>query len=123
LLTVLALAFLGGVVFKGKSGWCTQFCPMLQVERFYGQSPLLVVRNSHCRPCVGCTKNCYDFNPTAAYLADLHDENPRLAADIRVFYAARSHQSYGEQCPVALRSDLTVRGSRHRRIYGDRSCF
>jgi nitrite reductase (NADH) large subunit len=88
LLTVLGLAFLGGVVFKGKSGWCTQFCPMLQVERFYGQSPLLVMRNSHCRPCVGCTKNCYDFNPTAAYLADLHDENPRLAANRRVFAGA-----------------------------------
>jgi nitrite reductase (NADH) large subunit len=88
LLTVLALAFLGGVVFKGKSGWCTQFCPMLQVERFYGQSPLLVVRNSHCRPCVGCTKNCYDFNPTAAYLADLHDENPRLAVNRKVFAGA-----------------------------------
>ncbi len=88
LLTVLALAFLGGVVFKGKSGWCTQIWPMLQVERFYGQSPLWVVRNSHCRPCVGCTKNCYDFNPTAAHLADLYDENPRLAANRKVFAGA-----------------------------------
>jgi nitrite reductase (NADH) large subunit len=88
LLSVLALAFLGGVFFKGKSGWCSQFCPMLQIERFYGQSPLLVVRNSHCRPCVGCTKNCYDFNPTAAYLADLYDENPRLTANRKVFAGA-----------------------------------
>jgi NADPH-dependent 2,4-dienoyl-CoA reductase/sulfur reductase-like enzyme/ferredoxin len=88
LLSVLALAFLGGVFFKGKSGWCSQFCPMLQVERFYGQSPLLVVRNSHCRPCVGCTKNCYDFNPTAAYLADLYDDNPRLTANRKVFAGA-----------------------------------
>jgi NADPH-dependent 2,4-dienoyl-CoA reductase/sulfur reductase-like enzyme/ferredoxin len=88
LLSVLALAFLGGVFFKGKSGWCSQFCPMLQVERFYGQSPLVVVRNSHCRPCVGCTKNCYDFNPTAAYLADLYDENPRLTANRKVFAGA-----------------------------------
>ena len=88
LLSVLGLAFIGGVIFKGKSGWCTQFCPMLQVERFYGQSPLLVVRNSHCRPCVGCNKNCYDFNPTAAYLADLHDENPRLEANRKIFAGA-----------------------------------
>ena len=88
LVSVLALAFLGGVIFKGKSGWCSQFCPMLQVERFYGQSPLLVVRNSHCRPCVGCTKNCYDFNPTAAYLADLYDENPRLSANRKLFAGA-----------------------------------
>ncbi|MDF2703708.1 MAG: hypothetical protein K0S10_2654, partial [Rubrobacteraceae bacterium] len=88
LLSVLALAFLGGVLFKGKSGWCSQFCPMLQVERFYGQSPLVVVRNSHCRPCVGCTKNCYDFNPTAAYLADLYDDNPRLGANRKLFAGA-----------------------------------
>jgi len=39
LLALLGLAFVGGFAFKGKSGWCTQFCPMLQVERFYGQSP------------------------------------------------------------------------------------
>lgn len=88
LATVLGLAFVGGVVFKGKSGWCSQFCPMLQVERFYGQSPLLVVSNSHCRPCVGCNKNCYDFNPTAAYLADLHDDNPRLAQNRKLFAGA-----------------------------------
>ena len=88
LVTVLSLAFVGGVAFKGKSGWCSQFCPMLQVERFYGQAPLRVVRNDHCRPCVGCTKNCYDFNPTAAYLADLFDENPRLSLNRRLFAAA-----------------------------------
>ncbi|HVA89165.1 MAG TPA: hypothetical protein VNL71_04930, partial [Chloroflexota bacterium] len=79
LLALLGLALVGGLAFKGKSGWCTQFCPMLQVERFYGQSPILVVRNSHCRSCVGCSRNCYDANPTAAYLKDLHDSNSRMA--------------------------------------------
>lgn len=77
LLTLLAIPFLGGLVFKGKSGWCSQFCPMLSVERLYNLAPLTVVPNSHCRPCVGCSKNCYDFNPTAAHLADLEDEDPR----------------------------------------------
>ena len=85
LIMLLALAFLGGAIFKGKSGWCTQFCPMLQVERFYGQAPLRVVPNSHCRPCVGCSSNCHDFNPTAAYLADLHDDDPKLGANRRIF--------------------------------------
>jgi nitrite reductase (NADH) large subunit len=77
LLTVLGLAFVGGLLFKGKSGWCSQFCPMLSVERFYNLAPLAVVPNSHCRPCVGCARNCYDFNPTAAQLADLDDDDPR----------------------------------------------
>lgn len=84
LFSVLALAFAGGVAFKGKSGWCSQFCPMLSVERFYNLAPLTVVPNSHCRPCVGCTKNCYDFNPTAAQLADLHDEEPRWVDNRRM---------------------------------------
>ena len=109
LLTVLGLAFLGGVVFKGKSGWCTQFCPMLQVERFYGQSPLLVVRNSHCRPCVGCNKNCYDFNPTAAYLADLHDENPRLEVNRKMFAGAMPWLIFAFFTQPEL-ADITVTG-------------
>jgi nitrite reductase (NADH) large subunit len=88
LLGLPTLAFIGGLVYKGKSGWCSQICPMLQVERFYGLSPLQVVRNAHCRPCVGCNHNCYDFNPTAAYLADLHDENPRLSVNRRLFAGA-----------------------------------
>ena len=88
LMTVLALAFIGGLTFKGKSGWCSQICPMNAVERLYGQSPLLLISNSHCRPCVGCTRNCYDFNPTAAYVADLHDTSHRLGANRMLFAGA-----------------------------------
>ncbi|MSQ14918.1 MAG: hypothetical protein EXR50_03540 [Dehalococcoidia bacterium] len=88
ILTLLSLAFLGGVLFKGKSGWCTQFCPMLQVERLFGQSPLVVVPNGHCSPCVGCSVNCHDFNPTAGYLADLYDENPHLGTNRKLFAGA-----------------------------------
>jgi nitrite reductase (NADH) large subunit len=88
LLTLMSLAFMGGLFFKGKSGWCSQFCPMLAVERFYGQSPPLLVRDAHCRPCVGCTRNCYDASPTAAYLRDLHNANRRLAMSRKLFAAA-----------------------------------
>jgi hypothetical protein len=35
-------------------------CPL---QRIYGQTPFALVGNSHCQPCVGCVKNCYDFNP------------------------------------------------------------
>ncbi len=66
-------AFAGGMVLKGKSGWCSTICPLLPVQRIYGQTPLLMVANAHCQPCVGCVKNCYDFNPRAAYLADLNE--------------------------------------------------
>jgi nitrite reductase (NADH) large subunit len=78
-------AFIGGVVFKGKSGWCSSICPLLPVQRLYGQTPFVTIPNSHCRPCVGCTKNCYDFNPRVAWLADLHDEDQHWTA-YRLFF-------------------------------------
>src|SRR5262245_884322 len=83
----LGLAFLGGVVFKGKSGWCSSVCPMLPVQRLYGQTPFVTVPNAHCKPCVGCTKNCYDFNPRVAYLADQYDDDRRYVG-YRRFFAA-----------------------------------
>jgi len=87
LIALMGAAFVGGLVFKGKSGWCSTFCPLLPVQRLYGQTPAVVVPNSYCKPCVGCAKNCYDFNPTAAQLADLHDNDPRYQG-FRKFFAA-----------------------------------
>ena len=43
------------------------------------------MRNSHCEPCVGCAKNCFDFNPKAAYLADLNDSDQRWSSQRRLF--------------------------------------
>lgn len=83
LVTIISLAFIGGIIFKGRSGWCSNFCPILPVERLYGQSPSIEINNSHCKPCVGCTKNCFDFNPQVAYLADLYDSDPILRGDRR----------------------------------------
>ena len=75
-LTILN-AFVAGWMFKGKSGWCSSICPLLPLQRAYGQTPFVKVPNSHCQPCVGCTKNCYDFRPSVAYQADLHDPDPQ----------------------------------------------
>jgi nitrite reductase (NADH) large subunit len=76
LLGAMTAAFCGGMVFKGKSGWCSTMCPLLPLQRIYGQTPFKVITNSHCQPCVGCVKNCYDFNPRVAWLADLNDPDP-----------------------------------------------
>ena len=84
-LGVLGLAFAGGAVFKGRSGWCGTFCPLAPIQRTYGQAPLIVVRNGYCTPCVGCQKSCYDFNPRAAVFSDVYDEDPRHAAQRRLF--------------------------------------
>ena len=88
LLLALLSGFTGGMFLKGKSGWCSSICPLLPVQRIYGQTPFALVGNSHCQPCVGCTKNCYDFNPKVAYLADLSDEDPEWYAGRKAFAAA-----------------------------------
>lgn len=88
LAAVILSAFAGGVAFKGKSGWCSSICPLLPLQRVYGQTPFVVVPNSHCQPCVACTKNCYDFKPQAAYQADLHDSDPHWSAPRKLFVSA-----------------------------------
>jgi nitrite reductase (NADH) large subunit len=85
LLAVLGLAFAGGWIYKGRSGWCGTFCPLAPIQRDYGQAPLLVVKNGYCAPCVGCQKNCYDFNPRAAVFSDVYDDDPRWAGQRRLF--------------------------------------
>jgi NADPH-dependent 2,4-dienoyl-CoA reductase/sulfur reductase-like enzyme/ferredoxin len=85
---MLVAAFAGGCVLKGKSGWCSSLCPMLPVQRMYGQTPFANVPNSHCRPCLGCTKNCFDFNPKVAFLADVHDGDRQWSTTRKLFTAA-----------------------------------
>jgi nitrite reductase (NADH) large subunit len=88
ILTAIGGAFVGGVLLKGKSGWCSSICPMLPVQRMYGQAPFVLERNDHCAPCVGCARNCYDFNPRAAYLADLHEPDPHYSNTRKIFVGA-----------------------------------
>ncbi|HVB90928.1 MAG TPA: FAD-dependent oxidoreductase [Acidimicrobiales bacterium] len=84
----IANAFFMGFLFKGKSGWCSSICPLLPLQRVYGQTPFVTVPNSHCQPCVACTKNCYDFKPRVAYQADLHDPDPAWVNPRKLFAAA-----------------------------------
>jgi nitrite reductase (NADH) large subunit len=81
-------AFIAGIMYKGKSGWCSSICPLLPLQRVYGQTPFAKVPNSHCQPCVGCTKNCYDFRPSVAYQADLHEPDPSWTAPRKLFVSA-----------------------------------
>ncbi len=86
-LTILN-AFVAGIAFKGKSGWCSSICPLLPLQRVYGQTPFAKIPNSHCQPCVGCTKNCYDFRPSVAYQADMHEPDPNWTAPRKLFVSA-----------------------------------
>lgn len=88
LTAVIGTAFAGGYLLKGKSGWCSSICPMLPLQRAYGQTPYLTVANAHCETCLGCAKNCYDFKPRAAYQADVSDAEPGWSASRLLFAAA-----------------------------------
>ena len=59
---LLALAM--GFGFDAKAGFCNALCPVLPVERLYGQSPLLRVPNARCGTCSLCTsRGCIDLAP------------------------------------------------------------
>ncbi|HWJ83011.1 MAG TPA: FAD-dependent oxidoreductase [Nocardioides sp.] len=88
LAAVILTAFSMGVVFKGKSGWCSSICPLLPVQRLYGQTPFVLSPNSHCQPCLACTRNCFDFQPQVAQQADLHDPDPGWSQPRRLFASA-----------------------------------
>jgi len=60
---VCGLAIAGGLLFDMKGGFCNALCPVLPVERLYGQRPLLTVPNARCIPCTVCTKGCLDLIP------------------------------------------------------------
>lgn len=77
LLAMFTMALVGGSFFKGKSGWCATICPLLPLERLYGQTAFVNVPNAYCKLCVGCVKNCYDFNPALANMADQQDSDAR----------------------------------------------
>lgn len=83
----MSLAFIGGVIFKGRSGWCGTFCPIAPIQKSYGQAPVVIVRNGYCDTCLGCQKNCYDFNPKAAIHSDLNDPDPWYAGHKKLFIA------------------------------------
>lgn len=62
ILGVAALAMTLGAIFDKKAGFCSGICPVLPVERLYGQQPLLAVINPRCAPCTMCTtRGCLDM--------------------------------------------------------------
>lgn len=45
-----------------KAGFCNALCPILPVERLYGQAPLAALANPRCAPCTVCTtRGCLDL--------------------------------------------------------------
>ena len=61
---VAVAALVLGLLFEVKVGFCNSLCPVLPVERLYGQSPMLETNNPRCPECVQCTPtSCIDLGP------------------------------------------------------------
>lgn len=88
ILAVAVAALALGMVFEGKSGFCNSLCPVLPVERLYGQRPLLNVANARCIPCNGCTRGaCIDLVPrtSAVFMVGTGSDNSWLLSAYGVF--------------------------------------
>lgn len=78
LVVIVLAAVLLGLRFNMKGGFCNSICPILPVEKLYGQSPLLYVRNPRCVPCSVCTqKGCYDLDTASIRSAVANGEKDR----------------------------------------------
>jgi hypothetical protein len=59
---VAALALIAGLVASRRAGFCNSLCPVLPVEKLYGQAPLLDVGSARCVDCNRCVSlGCPDL--------------------------------------------------------------
>ena len=62
---VALVAVLAGLIVSRRGGFCNALCPVLPVEKLYGQLPLLEVGNPRCADCSLCTTSgCIDLAST-----------------------------------------------------------
>jgi hypothetical protein len=59
---VAALALVAGYFAPRRSGFCNSLCPVLPVEKLYGQAPLVALGSARCGDCARCTPvGCIDL--------------------------------------------------------------
>ena len=59
---VAVLALASGFLASRRAGFCNTLCPVLPVEKLYGQSPLLQLGSARCSDCNRCTTvGCIDL--------------------------------------------------------------
>jgi nitrite reductase (NADH) large subunit len=92
IVAVAVLALVMGLAFEGKSGFCNGICPVLSVERLYGQRPFAEVTNARCAPCTRCTgRGCIDLTTeksVAQTLGKARQSRRWLASSFGLFAAS-----------------------------------
>lgn len=62
LLAIGAIAVGMGIAYSSRSAFCNALCPVLPVERLYGQAPVLGLSRGRCGACTVCTpRGCIDL--------------------------------------------------------------
>jgi hypothetical protein len=116
IVAVGVLALVLGFGFDTKAGFCNAICPVLPVERLYGQAPLLRLPNARCGTCSQCTtRGCIDLAPeksVAQTLGSARQSARWLMTPFGVFAAAFPGFiiSYYTTADVALSSAGAVYG-------------
>lgn len=92
-ITVVAvLAVVTGVAFSRRAGFCGSLCPVLPVEKLYGQAPLISMSGARCSDCTLCISiGCIDLagNKTVAQtIGPLRRDTGWLRTSFGVFAAA-----------------------------------
>lgn len=90
IVAAVVVAVLTGLLFRGKSGWCTGMCPLLPVERLYGPAPWIRLGDTLCGGCVSCTRHCPDRMPGAAAMVEFASQTAggKRRARLRSLFAA-----------------------------------
>ncbi|MGE0353895.1 MAG: hypothetical protein AB7I33_06510 [Gemmatimonadales bacterium] len=75
---VAVMALVMGTAWDVKAGFCNLLCPVLPVERLYGQRPLINIENPRCLPCSRCTSRaCIDLDPERSLLLSIQRADRR----------------------------------------------
>jgi hypothetical protein len=62
IVVVAIIALVGGFQVSRRAGFCSSICPVLPVEKLYGQSPLVSLAQVRCVACTVCTPiGCIDL--------------------------------------------------------------
>lgn len=62
IIAVALIAVMGGMLFARRAGFCNSICPVLPVEKLYGQYPLVRMGSARCAACSLCTPSgCIDI--------------------------------------------------------------
>ncbi len=71
-------------MYDAKAGFCTTICPVLPVERPYGQRPLFDLGNPRCPACNACTsKGCIDLSPARSIAQALGRADHRIVVEVQ----------------------------------------